>query len=42
VLAVNRKAIAFYEALGARATGKVVIEEHGMRYEDRLFEIATD
>lgn len=41
VLAVNKKAIAFYEALGARATGKVLIEEHGLRYEDRLFEIAT-
>ena len=41
VLEVNKKAIAFYEALGARATGKALIEEHGMTYEDRLFEIAT-
>ena len=41
VLAVNKKAIAFYEALGARATGKILIEEDGMSYEDRLFEIAT-
>ncbi len=41
MLAVNEKAIRFYEALGARATGTAVVHEHGARYEDRLFEIAT-
>lgn len=41
VLAVNKKAIAFYEALGARATGKILIEEHGTNYQDQLFEIRT-
>ena len=41
VLALNAKAIAFYESLGARPTGSVVIEERDGSYEDRLFEIDT-
>ena len=41
VLAVNTKAIAFYESLGARPTGRVVIEEREGSYEDRLFKIDT-
>lgn len=41
VLAANKKAIAFYESLGARATCNTIVEEGGLRYEDRLFEIAT-
>ena len=41
VLAVNMKATAFYESLGARPTGSVVIEEPEGSYEDRLFEIDT-
>ncbi len=41
VLAVNTNAIAFYESLGARPTGSVVIEEREGSYKDRLFEIDT-
>ncbi len=41
VLAVNGKAIRFYEAAGARATGHLLVEEHGTSYEDQLFEIPT-
>ena len=41
VLAVNGKAIRFYEAAGARATGHLLVEERSTSYEDRLFEIPT-
>jgi ribosomal protein S18 acetylase RimI-like enzyme len=41
VLTVNAKAIAFYESMGARATGSIVIEEREGSYEDLLFEIDT-
>jgi ribosomal protein S18 acetylase RimI-like enzyme len=41
VLAVNSAAIRFYEALGAEPAGSIEIEEQGIRYEDRLFEIVT-
>jgi ribosomal protein S18 acetylase RimI-like enzyme len=44
VLAVNVRAIAFYESQGARQTGVVAVEEPdlpGISYEDRLYEIPT-
>jgi ribosomal protein S18 acetylase RimI-like enzyme len=44
VLAVNVRAIAFYESQGARRTGVVTVEEPdlpGISYEDGLYEIPT-
>ena len=42
VLAKNSNAIAFYEAQGARRLGRVVLDEHGHRYEDELFILPTN
>jgi ribosomal protein S18 acetylase RimI-like enzyme len=41
VFAPNAGAISFYESQGAHAVGSVMVEELGITYEDRLFEIAT-
>ena len=41
VPARNAKAMAFYRAQGARPLGSVMVEEFGIRYEDRMFEIET-
>jgi ribosomal protein S18 acetylase RimI-like enzyme len=41
VLAINTKAIAFYEAEGARYTETIAVHESGFSNEDRLYEIST-
>lgn len=39
VLAQNAKAIAFYESLGARFVERVIVEEHGLRAEDVVYDL---
>ncbi|MGH6985949.1 MAG: GNAT family N-acetyltransferase [Caulobacteraceae bacterium] len=43
VLEENRAAVAFYEARGARSTGKVMVSEEGKEsWRDLVFEMPTD